>query len=95
MPANLASFVKTMGQQHPRKYRSLQLLITTIITREASWQVNFVVDAFTQLDPFNLLHSRQERKKVKSNVSYCSQLIFVMLSMSPGMWLQRDFYRLC
>lgn len=64
MPANLASFVETMGQQRPRKYRSLELLITTIITREASWQVNFVVDAFTQLDPFNLLHSWQERKKV-------------------------------
>jgi hypothetical protein len=39
MPANLASSVETMGQQRPRKYRSLELLITTIITREASWQV--------------------------------------------------------
>ena len=34
--------------------------------------------------------SREE--KGKSNVSCCSQLIFVMLSISPGMWLQRDFF---
>jgi hypothetical protein len=77
MPANLASSVETMGQQRPRKYRSSEFLITTIIPREASWQVNFVVDAFTQLDRFNWLHSRQDRKKVKSNVNCCSQLIFV------------------
>lgn len=31
-------------------------------------------------------------EKGKSNVSCCSQLIFVMLSISPGMWLQRDFF---
>jgi hypothetical protein len=55
----------------------------------------FVVDAFTQLDPFNLLHSREERKKVKSNVNYCSKLIFVMLSMCLGMWLQRDLLLTC
>lgn len=88
MPANLASFVETMGQQRPRKYRSLELLITTIITREASWQVNFVVDAL----PIQFAPQLARGEEGKSNVSCCSQLIFVMLSISPGMWLQRDFF---
>lgn len=91
MPANLASFVETMGQQRPRKYRSLELLITTIITREASWQVNFVVDAFYPIRSIQFAPQLAREEEGKSNVSCCSQLIFVMLSISPGMWLQRDF----
>ena len=38
-----------------------------------------------------MLDGRQERKKVKSHLNFCLQLIFAVLSISRGMWLQGDF----